>query len=179
MAILFLATFVSEDLACISAGVLVAQGRLTYLMGVAACFLGIFVGDVLAFLVGRISARHALNSKWLSRWIAPEKVVSAGQSLQKRGAAAVFISRFIPGLRVATYFTAGLFRVKCWKFALSLAAATAVWVPLVVSATRLLGENVLRHALSNFGNGVLTLALSLAALFALRRVLPRFSSPGI
>jgi membrane protein DedA with SNARE-associated domain len=179
MAFLFLATFASEDLACISAGVLVAQGRLTYVMGVAACFLGIFVGDLLAFLVGRISARHALSSRWLSRWVAPRKVVSAGQLLEKRGAAAVFISRFIPGLRVATYFAAGLFGLRSWKFVVSLAAATAVWVPLIVFATRLLGENVLRHALSTLSNGILVIAVSFVLLLALRRVVPKLSSAGI
>jgi membrane protein DedA with SNARE-associated domain len=159
--------------------VLVAQGRLTYLMGVAACFLGLFVGDVFAFLIGRVCGRQALNSKWLSRWIAPQRILSATQLLQERGAAAVFISRFIPGLRVATYFTAGLLRLNCWKFALSLAAATAVWVPLVVSATRLLGENALRHALSTLSNGILVIAVSFVLLLTLRRVFPKFSSPGM
>src|SRR5438067_4755843 len=140
MAILFLATFASEDLACISAGVLVAQGRLTYLMAVLACFLGIFAGDVLAFLVGRMAGPHTLNSKWLSRWMAPDKISDARRWLEKRGASAVFISRFTPGLRVATYFSAGLLKMRWLKFVLSLVAATVIWVPLIVSATELVGD---------------------------------------
>src|SRR3954466_2059779 len=72
MGILFLATFASEDLACISAGVLIAQGRLTYLKGVGAFFLGILAGDLCAFAAGRIFGNRRLYSKWLSRWMAPE-----------------------------------------------------------------------------------------------------------
>jgi membrane protein DedA with SNARE-associated domain len=176
MAILFLATFASEDLACISAGVLVAQGRLTYLMGVAACFLGIFAGDLLAFLIGRVSARHALYAKWFSRWIAPEKVDNARQWLHKRGAAAVFISRFTPGLRVATYFSAGLLKMRWWVFLLSLLAATAVWVPLIISATGLLGGKILEHFLNQFASAILVIALCFLLLLTVRRVLRKVSA---
>ena len=170
MAILFLATFASEDLACISAGVLVAQGRLTYLMAVLACFLGIFAGDVLAFLVGRMAGPHTLNSKWLSRWITPDKISDARRWLEKRGASAVFISRFTPGLRVATYFSAGLLKMRWLKFVLSLVAATVIWVPLIVSATELVGDQVLQHLLHNFANGMLAIVLSFLLLFMLRSI---------
>src|SRR5215216_240322 len=46
------ATLVSEDLTCVGAGILVAQGRISFLLGAFACFFGIFVGDVLLFLAG-------------------------------------------------------------------------------------------------------------------------------
>lgn len=173
MAILFLATFASEDLACISAGVLVANGHLTYLRGVVVCFLGIFAGDVLAFIAGRFSARHALNSKWLSRWVAPERVSSARQWLQKRGPAAVFISRFTPGLRVATYFGAGLLRMPWWSFVLTLASAIAVWVSLIIFVTNLVGDKILARFLNNFASAVLAVALSFVLLVVLRRLLPK------
>jgi membrane protein DedA with SNARE-associated domain len=171
MAILFLATFASEDLACISAGVLVAQGRLTYLMASLACFFGIFAGDVLVFLVGRVSGRRTLNSKWVARWIAPEKVSNARQWLDNRGSSAVFITRFTPGLRVATYFSAGFLNMKWWKFVLPLLTATAIWVPLVVSATELVGGHILGHVLNNFGNGMLAIVLSFLTLVGLRKLL--------
>lgn len=169
MTILFLATFASEDLACISAGVLVAHGRLTYLMGVAACFLGIFAGDLIAFLAGRVAGGRALHSKWLLRWIAAEKISSANEWLDRCGAAAVFISRFTPGLRVATYFSAGVLRMQWWKFALSLMAAIAVWVPLIISVTGLVGVGIVQHFLRGFSSAILAIALCLALLMLIRR----------
>src|SRR5262245_381012 len=53
---LFLAgsTFVSEDLTCIAAGVMVAQGRISFLLAAAACLAGIYAVDLLWFLLGRV-----------------------------------------------------------------------------------------------------------------------------
>ncbi len=47
------ATFASEDLACIGAGLLVAKGRIAFVPAALACTVGIWVGDVLLFLAGR------------------------------------------------------------------------------------------------------------------------------
>jgi predicted esterase len=58
--LLALATFVSEDLTCIGAGLLVTTGRLGFVPATAACLAGIFVGDVNAFLAGRIFGRAVL-----------------------------------------------------------------------------------------------------------------------
>src|SRR4029453_18153641 len=46
-------TLISEDLTCIAAGLLIAQGQIGFGLGAFACFLGIFVGDILLFLTGR------------------------------------------------------------------------------------------------------------------------------
>jgi pimeloyl-ACP methyl ester carboxylesterase len=51
MALIIVATFITEDLACIAAGLLVAQGRMEFVPALVACLIGIFVGDVLLFLV--------------------------------------------------------------------------------------------------------------------------------
>ncbi len=39
-------TFVSEDLACITAGLLIRRGAIGSTAAIAACTLGIFAGDV-------------------------------------------------------------------------------------------------------------------------------------
>jgi pimeloyl-ACP methyl ester carboxylesterase len=51
--LLAVATLVSEDLACISGGLMVAQGRAGFLLVTIACLLGIFVGDMMLFVAGR------------------------------------------------------------------------------------------------------------------------------
>ncbi len=50
---LALATLVSEDLACITAGLLVSDGRAGFLLVTLACLVGIFVGDMMLFLIGK------------------------------------------------------------------------------------------------------------------------------
>ena len=53
------ATLVSEDLTCVAAGVLVAEGRLHPLAAISACAVGIFGGDFGLWLVGRTGGRLA------------------------------------------------------------------------------------------------------------------------
>ena len=48
------ATLLSEDLACIAAGVLVAEGRLPFAAATGACFVGIVAGDTALTLAGRL-----------------------------------------------------------------------------------------------------------------------------
>src|SRR5919197_1180610 len=53
-------TFVSEDLTCIGAGVLAAQRRIGFAPAAAGCLLGIYVGDLVLFLAGRLLGCAAL-----------------------------------------------------------------------------------------------------------------------
>jgi len=166
MGLLFIATFASEDLACISAGLLVAQSRLTFLEGFLGCSLGILVGDLGAFLLGRGSVR----SEWISGRIASEKLRSAQSWIASRGAAAVFISRFTPGLRVATYFSAGLLKMSSWKFVLSLVPAIAIWVPMIVWASMLFGSRLVEHYLNSFGTAVTAIGVCFLLFYLLRYI---------
>ena len=59
---------VSEDLTCISAGLLVSQGIVGFFSAILACFLGIYLGDLLLFWAGRHLARPFLKKaplKWM------------------------------------------------------------------------------------------------------------------
>lgn len=131
---LFLATFVSEDAACASGGLLASQGRLSLLLAVVGCGLGIFASDVAIIFAGRAAARGA-KSRW-TRWLSPsaEKLERAERWFDRHGLWVVLASRFIPGTRSATCFAAGLLRVPMKKFAWVFFAASAVWTPVAVGA---------------------------------------------
>src|SRR5262249_27802918 len=62
-----LGTLVSEDLTCVTTGLLVRAGLLSYPSGAAACFLGIYVGDLGLWLTGRIAGRRVMAWPWISR----------------------------------------------------------------------------------------------------------------
>ncbi|MGC4054192.1 MAG: VTT domain-containing protein [Paludibaculum sp.] len=153
-----LATFASEDLACIGAGVLIAQGKLSFAEGVLACTAGIFAGDILLFLLGRLAGTVALRWAPITRFLPPARVEQATQWLRQRGLAVVFLSRFTPGLRLPTYFAAGLLRTSLWRFAGLFALAAALWTPLLVGAAILFGEAALRTVLAHRAESILTSA---------------------
>ena len=97
------ATLVSEDLACLAAGLLVARGSLAFAPAATACFLGILGGDLGLVAVGRSIGRRSLRAVPLRWWVSAEAVQRAEHWFARRGASMVLASRFVPGTRLPTY----------------------------------------------------------------------------
>lgn len=132
-------TLVSEDLACISAGVLVADGRMSFLFATLACFTGIFLGDILLFAIGRWVGRPALSRAPLC-WVMPMGSLDAASKwLSSNGFVAIAASRFVPGTRLPTYVAAGALHTSARKFLSYFFIAAAVWTPLLVALSVGLG----------------------------------------
>ena len=134
-----LATLVSEDLTCVAVGALIGQGRVGFFPGVAACFLGIYIGDLALFLAGRFLGRGALGRAPLSWFLSEERVAASSEWFERRGPAVIFLSRFLPGLRLPTYFASGVLRTSFWRFSMWFALAAALWTPILVWLSSLLG----------------------------------------
>src|SRR5690606_34325127 len=130
---------ISEDLTCIGAGLLVAQGRIELFPAVAACFAGIFFGDMLLYIAGRYVGRPALRYPPL-RWMVTEPRLRAASAwFQRKGLRAVFLTRLLPGLRLPIYFSAGLLHTRFLTFTLYFFIAAALWTPLLVGAAAFIG----------------------------------------
>lgn len=141
------ATLVSEDLTCIGAGVLAAQGRIDLGLAIFACFLGIFAGDILLFLAGRYLGRPALRRAPLKWFVRDEAVERSSAWFARRGAMVILLSRFTPGARLPTYFAAGALNTSFWSFTFYFSLAAALWTPLLVALSKLLGAEALESAL--------------------------------
>ncbi len=132
---LFFLTFVSEDAACVGAGALAGHGRLSFATAILTCFAGIVVGDIALYWIGRMSGKGLLKNRYAARFISSGSVLRAGAWLEKTGAAAVFTSRFVTGLRLPTYLAAGFFRTSFRSFLLYFLLAAAVWTPIAVGVS--------------------------------------------
>jgi pimeloyl-ACP methyl ester carboxylesterase/membrane protein DedA with SNARE-associated domain len=133
--VLALATFVSEDLTSITAGALAGNGQISLALAIAACFFGIYIGDLLIFLAGRFFGRAAVSRAPL-KWFVSETSLKRGAAwLGKNGMSAIFLSRITPGLRLPVYFSAGVLKTDFLSFAFFFAVAAAVWTPILVGAT--------------------------------------------
>ena len=174
---LALATLLSEDLTCIAAGVMIAQRRLPFLEGTFACLAGIFAGDMMLFLTGRLIGARALQWTPLARYLPKDSVRRATLWLENRGLIVVFLSRFAPGLRLPTYFAAGMLPTPAATFAGYFLLAAVVWAPFLVGATMLLGEGALRTIVGGAGQSLAafsaTFALATLALHLLKPLLNR------
>ncbi|MEM8866947.1 MAG: alpha/beta fold hydrolase [Verrucomicrobiota bacterium] len=137
--LLFLIVYVSEDLACITGGILAATGAMPLPSAILACFLGIWVSDLLIYAIGHCFGARALESRWFRR-INPKDVDRFRTAYGESGLKIVFITRFIPGSRVIAYLTAGMLRLGYLRFSLWLFLAAAVWTPILVSIAYAVGH---------------------------------------
>lgn len=133
--VFFFATFVSEDIACLAAGSAVASGHLSFALALSACFFGIFVGDMLLFGTGRLIGQNVFDNRLVRRMVSSEAQARASNWLEKNGATAVFLSRFVTGLRLPTYLAAGALRTDLKSFTAYFLLASAIWTPILVGAS--------------------------------------------
>lgn len=164
-AILFFFTFASEDLACVAAGALASQGKISLLTAIFACFAGIFVGDILLYWIGRVFGGRIVNTRLFARVVSEKSLAKASDWLETRGIEAIFLSRFVTGLRLPTYLAAGILRTNFAKFTLYFLIAAAVWTPLLVGVSA--------YSLGAFSSNIL---LGVVLLFIAVRLVLRFTS---
>lgn len=178
-ALLALATLVSEDLACIAAGMLVAQGRMGFLAATLACFSGIVGGDLLLYAAGRFLGRPWLARAPLKWWVRPEAVERGERWFRRKGAGIVLASRFMPGTRLATYVAAGVLKAGFVRFSLWFALAAALWTPLLVGFAAWAGQRAFDRLgeAKSLALGAVS-ALALLLLLAVRLLVPLFSWHG-
>ena len=175
-ALLALATLISEDLTCVWAGVMAAQGRISFVFAVVACLAGIFLGDILLYLVGRVFGRVALRRAPMKWFVREEDVTRASLWFQRRGMWAILFSRFLPGTRLPTYLAAGLLDTGFWKFSSYFLIAAALWTPLVVGFSMWVGEQVIDSALLATHSWLLKVLLSAVLSFIAIRLATRLVS---
>jgi membrane protein DedA with SNARE-associated domain/pimeloyl-ACP methyl ester carboxylesterase len=167
------ATLVSEDLTCIGTGLMIARGAIGFWTGTLACFLGIFLGDLLVFLAGRKLGRPVLRLAPLRWFISPEAIAWSSQWLERQGAALVFATRFLPGTRLPTYFAAGMLRTNLARFTLYFFVACALWTPLLVAVAAGFGEISQRlHDIMRTGTALYLLVTALVLFLLLKLLIP-------
>ena len=179
MLLIAAATLLTEDLTCIAVGLVIAQGRIGYIPGTFACFCGIFFGDVLLYLMGRFIGRAAMGRRPLSWWLTPTRIDRASVWFETKGMQVIFVSRFLPGFRVPTYFAAGVLKTHFLRFATYFAIAVALWTPVLVGVSMWAGHGV-ADSLESMGAWAIPalIGLALAIYFVQSLALPMFSHRG-
>ncbi len=116
-------TFILEDAATLLAAMQVASGNLSLKLALGSLYVGIVLGDLGLYGLGRLSATHS----WAKRLL-PQHRRNLGQEWVKgKVIPLVLVSRFIPGLRLPTYTTLGFLHASFVQFALAAIIATLIW----------------------------------------------------
>ena len=129
--LLALATLISEDLTCIAAGMLAASGEMSLAVAISGCAIGIYVGDLGLWLLGRCAGGW-VERRWGAHWRQGNVIERMGAWFDEKGWIAIVASRFMPGTRLPLYVSIGMLGRKGGRFALWTAFAVAIWTPGLV-----------------------------------------------
>jgi len=170
---IILLSFVSEDAATVSSTVSLFSGPLTWPLAFAACFLGIWLGDLGLYGLARYLGKPILQSDWVGRFADGAVVESCQKKFNQRGSLALFVSRFVPGTRLPTYLAAGLLSMPAGRFSLVTGLAAFVWIGGIFAIAKLLGSQALLRF--SFFQGkiaaiVVTAFLIAAVLFVFKKL---------
>ncbi|HSL23863.1 MAG TPA: VTT domain-containing protein [Vicinamibacterales bacterium] len=132
---LFFGTFLTEDTTCVAAGVLVQQGRVGATTAVVVTALGIYLGDLALWAVGRVAGQRARRWPVLGRHLNPERLQGVRDWFNARAATLMLASRMLPGSRLPLYLAAGAAGGTFRQFALWSGVAVGLWTPAVVLAS--------------------------------------------
>ncbi|MDA0767448.1 MAG: VTT domain-containing protein [Verrucomicrobia bacterium] len=143
MVMLALATFTSEDLACICGGLLAAQGWLSIVEAISACAVGIWCGDMGLYWIGYMAANTRKHWKWMDRVANPKRIAKGRRLFEEHGMKWVFVSRFVPGMRLPSFVAAGAVGWSFKKFVIALALGAWMWTPVICGLAYVFGRAVL------------------------------------
>jgi membrane protein DedA with SNARE-associated domain len=163
-------TLASEDLTCIGAGLLVRRGQLHWSAAIAGCFLGIYVGDLGLWLMGRLLGRQVMRFEWLSKRLPQARLAGLGAWFDRHTATSVFAARFVPGTRLPIYAAAGALGKKGVWFALWTLIAALIWTPILVLLAASIGDAFATPFMRFLGAGWLYLLVAVFAMVCLIRI---------
>lgn len=122
------------------------------------------MGDNIGYLIGRGGGRPLLE-KWKSIFHVSDDAIRVGEDfLNRRGALAIFVARFIAGLRIIAGPVAGVLRMPWRKFVLANAAGAVVWVSVISGASYTFGSSF-ESAIGAFKKAEIAVAVALAVFW--------------
>lgn len=163
---------IPEDIILITGGLL-ADGRPgAFALTVAVSMVGVLGGDSIVFSLGHRYRDRILRAPPF-RWIVTPKRMKQIRTLyRKYGYWAIFLSRFLAGLRVPSFLMAGMSQVRYRDFMLADGAAALISVPFFVWLGYFFAEDIeaVFEEIDKAKDGLLWMVGAVAALLFLRYV---------
>jgi membrane protein DedA with SNARE-associated domain len=159
---------VPEEIVLTASGYLAWQGHLRFPVVVLVAIVSAVTGDNIGYWLGRRYGQRILGRLVAA---APERTERARAFILRYGPLAVFVARFVAGLRFMAGPLAGSAGLPPWRFAVANLLGAVVYVPIIVSAGYAIGYGVgdrierLRQA-AGYTERYALIAVALAAIVA-------------
>src|SRR5438874_3070499 len=157
------------ETALITAAVLASRGKLQIELVIALAGAGAIVGDNIGYLIGRKGGRWLLQRPGRFQR-EREQVLAVGEPFfERHGPKAVFMGRFVLGLRVWASWLAGATRMPWPSFLLWNALGGITWAVTIGLIAYFLGSSA-ENAIEAFGlYGLAAVLVAIASAFVLHR----------
>jgi membrane protein DedA with SNARE-associated domain len=138
---IILGTFILEDAATVLAAMRVQTGGVAWWVALIALYIGIVLGDLGLYGLGALAARVP----YFRRWIGEDRLQRGRNWLSGRVFKVVFISRFLPGMRLPTYTSCGFLHASLSRFCLAAIVATLAWTSILFVVSLRVGQVLIDH----------------------------------
>lgn len=125
---------IPEDIPLLIGGYLCGIGKANIWIMLPASFAALLGADLMLYFLGRRYGQRITSWPLFRRFLNPARLQRAEKVFHKHGGKALFIVRFLPGVRAATFFTAGMFRIPTWKMIVFDGGAALLSAPALVLA---------------------------------------------
>jgi len=133
---------IPEEVPLIIGGYLVYMGLAGLWKMIAVCFIGILLGDIVWFHVGKYLGGAVLRLPFFQRILSAPRREWVQKQIARHGAKAIFIGRFLSAGRAATFFSAGSMGMSARRFAVADACAALISVPVLVTLGNIFGSQI-------------------------------------
>jgi membrane protein DedA with SNARE-associated domain len=167
---------IPEETVLALGGFLAHRGELHLPTVMAVGLLAAIVGDNIGYWVGRRYGRQALERYGRYIWISPDRLEKVSAFIGRSGGLAVFVARFVPGVRCLAGPVAGATGMPPHTFIVANTLGALVYVPYAVGLGYAVsyGAGHMIERLVGRAEPVIILAIALVTLaFVMRRLLQR------
>jgi membrane protein DedA with SNARE-associated domain len=123
------------------AGFDVFQGNLTLLGIIVAGVAGDMAGASIAYAIGYYGRREVLERQGAKLHMSQRRLNRAHGWFERFGAPAIFVSRFIPVVRAAFPYAAGVAEMPFWRFFILATLGSIVWITGLAVLGRQVGSD--------------------------------------
>ncbi|MBE2896537.1 DedA family protein [Pasteurellaceae bacterium HPA106] len=134
---------IPEDITLVSGGIISGLGYANPHWMVVVGMLGVLLGDLLMYMLGRFYGVKILRFRLIKRFITFKRLQMVKNKFDRYGNRLLFIARFLPGLRTPVYIISGVTRrVGVIRFILIDFCAAIISVPIWVYLGHHGAENI-------------------------------------
>lgn len=133
---------VPEDIPLLFAGAAIQQALAGALPMFVVCYVGVVLGDVVIYLLGRWFGKRLYRKAWFKKHFPLRRIRRIRLGLERQAFWSILVARHLFYLRSITFFTCGLVRMRFLRFFAADALAALISAAVMMSIGYVASEHL-------------------------------------